>query len=67
MTWPMVKIKDIFDVARGGSPRPIDSFITDAEDGVNWIMIGDTKEGGKYIEKTAKKTYESEVSSAKSL
>ena len=55
MTWPMVKIKDIFDVARGGSPRPIDSFITDAEDGVNWIMIGDTKEGGKYIEKTAKK------------
>ncbi|MFM4719611.1 restriction endonuclease subunit S [Aeromonas bivalvium] len=55
MTWPMVKIKDIFDVARGGSPRPIDAFLTDAENGVNWIMIGDTKEGGKYIEKTAKK------------
>ncbi|WP_421270210.1 restriction endonuclease subunit S [Aeromonas veronii] len=55
MTWPMVKIKDIFDVARGGSPRPIDAFLTNTENGVNWIMIGDTKEGGKYIEKTAKK------------
>lgn len=55
MTWPMVKIEDIFEVARGGSPRPIDDFITDDPDGVNWIMIGDTKEGGKYIESTGKK------------
>ena len=50
-----VKIEDIFDVARGGSPRPIDSFLTEEENGVNWIMIGDTKGGGKYIEKTGKK------------
>lgn len=55
MKWPMVNIEDIFDVARGGSPRPIDDFITDDPDGVNWIMIGDTKEGGKYIESTGKK------------
>ena len=55
MSWEQVKIEDIFDVARGGSPRPIDDFITDDENGVNWIMIGDTKDGGKYISKTAKK------------
>tara|TARA_X000000950_G_scaffold279698_1_gene372882 strand:+ start:459 stop:1640 length:1182 start_codon:yes stop_codon:yes gene_type:complete len=55
MSWEQVKIQDIFDVARGGSPRPIDSFITEDEDGVNWIMIGDTKGSGKYITKTAKK------------
>ncbi|ENM5790768.1 restriction endonuclease subunit S [Vibrio mimicus] len=55
MSWPMVKIEDIFEVARGGSPRPIDSFITNSPDGVNWIMIGDTQVGGKYIDKTAKK------------
>jgi type I restriction enzyme S subunit len=55
MSWEQVKIQDIFDVARGGSPRPINSFITEDDDGVNWIMIGDTKGSGKYITKTAKK------------
>jgi type I restriction enzyme, S subunit len=55
MDWRQVKIEDIFDVARGGSPRPIHDYITDDENGINWIMIGDTKGGGKYIEKTAKK------------
>ena len=55
MNWPQVKLEDIFDVARGGSPRPIEDFLTDQEDGVNWIMIGDTKGSGKYIETTAKK------------
>ena len=51
----MVKIDDIFDVARGGSPRPIVDYITDDPKGINWIMIGDTQEGEKYIDKTAKK------------
>ena len=55
MSWPVVKMSEIFDIARGGSPRPIDQFITDAPDGVNWIMIGDTKGDSKYIDKTAKK------------
>ena len=55
MSWPMVKLEDIFEVARGGSPRPIDEFITDDPDGINWIMIGDTKVGEKYISNTAKK------------
>lgn len=55
MSWKTVKLGDIFEVARGGSPRPIESFLTNDENGVNWIMIGDTKDGGKYIEKTLKK------------
>ena len=55
MSWPLVKIKDIFDVARGGSPRPIQDYITDDPDGLNWVMIGDTVKGSKYIETTAKK------------
>ncbi|TBV26548.1 restriction endonuclease subunit S [Meridianimaribacter sp. CL38] len=55
MSWEIVKIEEIFDVARGGSPRPINDFLTDEQDGVNWIMIGDTKDGGKYIKQTAKK------------
>ncbi|WP_211258172.1 restriction endonuclease subunit S [Stenotrophomonas daejeonensis] len=48
-------ISDIAEVARGGSPRPIKSFITDGPGGVNWIKIGDTEKGGRYIESTAEK------------
>ena len=47
--WMWVRISDLFDVARGGSPRPIKSFLTDDPNGVNWIKIGDTEIGGKYI------------------
>lgn len=53
--WPYQSIDELFAIARGGSPRPIDVFITEADDGVNWIMIGDTTEGGKYITATKKR------------
>ena len=53
--WPKRRLDHIFGIARGGSPRPIDDYITDAPDGVNWVMIGDTEEGGKYIFGTRKK------------
>lgn len=52
MSWPQVKLESIFDIARGGSPRPIDDYITDADDGVNWISIKDASNSAKYIEKT---------------
>lgn len=55
MNWPLVKLEHIFDIARGGSPRPIQDFITDDPNGINWIMIGDASESSKYIEKTKKK------------
>lgn len=55
MSWPMVKLGEIFTISRGGSPRPIQDYITDSSDGVNWIMIGDTEPNSKYIKKTAKK------------
>lgn len=45
----------IFDIARGGSPRPIKDFLTHAEDGVNWIKISDATRTGKYITDTKQK------------
>jgi type I restriction enzyme S subunit len=42
-------------VERGSSPRPIKSFFTTEANGVNWIKIGDTEEGGKYVYSTAQK------------
>ena len=49
INWELVKIGNVIDIARGGSPRPIKSFLTNADDGINWIKIGDTVKGSKYI------------------
>ena len=50
-----VKLGDVLEIARGGSPRPIQAFLTNDPDGINWIMIGDAGVGEKFITKTAKK------------
>ena len=52
--WKYKKIGDVCTVERGGSPRPIDQFITDDENGINWIKIGDTTDS-MYITETAQK------------
>jgi type I restriction enzyme S subunit len=52
--WNYAKIGDVCTVERGGSPRPIDKFITNAPDGINWIKIGDTTDS-MYITETAQK------------
>lgn len=53
--WVSVKMGEVFTIERGGSPRPIDEFITDEKDGINWIKIGDTKNVTKYIFQTREK------------
>ena len=53
--WEIAKLSDVCEIQRGGSPRPIESFITEAEDGINWIKIGDVAEGAKYITSTKEK------------
>ncbi len=50
-----ILLENIFDIERGGSPRPIQQFLTDEADGINWIKIGDTELGQKYIETTKEK------------
>lgn len=53
--WPVVPLGEVFEIARGGSPRPIDDFITDDQAGINWIMISDASEGSKYITGTKRR------------
>ena len=53
--WSYERLGNICSIARGGSPRPIENYLTDAEDGLNWIKIGDTEQGGKYIYSTKEK------------
>lgn len=49
VSWKWVKLDDLAEIARGGSPRPIQNYITEDENGINWIKIGDTSEDSKYI------------------
>ena len=53
--WEQHKFSELVQIERGGSPRPIDDFITDAPNGLNWIKIGDAPTQGNYITKTAEK------------
>lgn len=41
-----LKLGNILLIQRGGSPRPIEDYITDDENGVNWIKIGDAPANG---------------------
>ncbi|MGX9519754.1 restriction endonuclease subunit S [Vibrio mediterranei] len=53
--WSWSFLGSVCQIERGGSPRPIKSFLTDSPDGLNWIKIGDTQIGGKYITHAAEK------------
>lgn len=53
--WMWVRFGMIAQIERGGSPRPIKSYLTDDENGINWIKIGDVEKDGKYILRTKEK------------
>ena len=52
--WKEVRLGDVASINRGGSPRPIEDYITDG-DGYNWIKIGDVGVDAKYITRTEEK------------
>ena len=54
-SWAWVKLGDICEIVRGGSPRPIEKYLTDSTNGFNWIKISDSDMGGKYIKSTKQK------------
>lgn len=56
LAWEQRKFGECVLIQRGGSPRPIESYLTtDNINGINWIKIGDVKAGERYITKTAEK------------
>lgn len=54
----MKTIDDVANICRGASPRPIAKYLTDDENGINWIKIGDVAEEDIYITHTAEKVTE---------
>lgn len=53
--WDIKELRSVIKVFRGGSPRPIESYLTTSPQGINWIKIGDVEDGAKYIERTDEK------------
>lgn len=53
--WDVKKIGEVCLIERGGSPRPIKDYITEDENGLNWIKIGDAQEGSIFINSTKEK------------
>lgn len=49
------KLGECCVIARGASPRPILNYITDDENGIPWIKIGDVSPRSKYVTSTAEK------------
>ena len=56
--WRKIRLGDVAVIARGGSPRPIQEYLTSNPDGINWIKIGDVKPGEKYITYTQERIIE---------
>ncbi|NCN03999.1 MAG: restriction endonuclease subunit S [Spirochaetales bacterium] len=59
--WEEKRLGEIAEIVRGGSPRPIESFITDNPHGLNWLKIGDINRDSKYVVKTEEKVIHSAI------
>ncbi len=50
--WVAKTLGNISTIVRGGSPRPIESFLTSEQNGLNWLKIGDVGKNSKYVTHT---------------
>jgi type I restriction enzyme, S subunit len=50
--WPAAKIRDLCDVSRGSSPRPINDHRYFEAGNIPWIKIADATKSGKFLYKT---------------
>ena len=50
--WESKQLGKLSTILRGGSPRPIDSYLTAEPEGLNWLKIGDVDQEAKYISRT---------------
>jgi type I restriction enzyme S subunit len=54
--WEEKSFSNFIKLYRGSSPRPINKYLTNSEDGINWIKIGDMKSVENFkIEKVSEK------------
>ncbi|HGF5073418.1 restriction endonuclease subunit S [Vibrio parahaemolyticus] len=50
--WNEKELGQLSTILRGGSPRPIENFLTKDKKALNWLKIGDVDKDAKYISMT---------------
>ena len=65
--WDTKKLGEISEIVRGGSPRPIQNFLTTNESGINWLKIADVSSDTKYITETKEKIIKEGLSSTREV
>ena len=65
--WEQRKLGEIVVIERGGSPRPIEKYVTESNDGLNWIKIGDAPTQGRYITKSSERIKASGLSKTRQV
>jgi type I restriction enzyme S subunit len=53
--WEVKPLKKYAKIVRGGSPRPINEYLTTDSEGLHWLKIGDVHKEAKFITQTAEK------------
>ena len=65
--WVKRKLGENATIQRGGSPRPIEAYLTTSRNGINWIKIGDVRPNDKFIRHTAEKIIPEGVSHSRQV
>lgn len=65
--WEEKTLGGISQILRGGSPRPIESYLTTNADGLNWLKIGDINKDSKYVVQTQEKVLPTALSKTREV
>ncbi|WP_199119366.1 restriction endonuclease subunit S [Pedobacter sp. ASV28] len=65
--WERKELGEISEIVRGGSPRPIQDYLTTKKDGLNWLKIADVPSDSKYITKTKERVIQKALSSTREV
>lgn len=65
--WKENLLGEISEIVRGGSPRPIQDYLTTSSEGLNWLKIADVHSDSKYITATKEKVINEALSSTREV
>ncbi len=65
--WANDELGRIAEIVRGGSPRPIQDYLTTSKNGINWLKIADVPSDSKYITRTKEKVIKDALGSTREV
>jgi type I restriction enzyme, S subunit len=65
--WELKELGRLSEIVRGGSPRPIQDYLTNRDDGLNWLKIADVSSDSKYITETKEKVIKEALRSTREV